>query len=157
MCQGHVTSRVSRRCPGLSLCPSPPCAFRLALWFALRGDILMKPVEFVVHSSSLALTVSLDRQTVLMCSLHSSPYQVNCPGPLPHKIIEFAYFKQRLLTFHRSGELNIPYISWLSKEGQSTSLLSNWSTITRVVNDAVWFYWLSTQTVKDHALPIYYL
>ena len=105
MCQGHVTSRVSRRCPGLSLCPSPPCAFRLALWFALRGDILMKPVEFVVHSSSLALTVSLDRQTVLMCSLHSSPYQVNCPGPLPHKIIEFAYFKQRLLTFHRSGGL----------------------------------------------------
>ena len=108
-------------------------------------------------SCPLALPVSLDMQTVLMCSLHISPYQVNCPGPLPHKIIEFAYFKQRFLTFHRSSELNIPYISWLSKEGQSSSLLSNWSTITQVVNVAVWFYWLSTQTVKDHALPIYYL
>lgn len=157
MCQGHVTSRVRRRSLGLSPFPSPPCASRLALWSALRSDILMKPVEFVVHSSSLTLTVSLDVQMVLMCLLHTSPYQVNCPGPPPHKIIELVYFKQRLLTFHRSGELNIPYISWLCMEGQSSSLLSYWSTITWVVNDAVWFYWLSTQTAKDQALHIYYL
>lgn len=63
------------------------------------------------------LTVSLDVQMVLMCLLHTSPYQVNCPGPLPHKIIELVYFKQRLLTFHRKRWVKHTFVSWLCMEG----------------------------------------
>lgn len=123
MCQGHVTSKSAVDAWALSL-PIPPCASRLALWSALRSDILMKPVEFVVHSSSLTLTVSLDVQMVLMCLLHTSPYQVNCPGPLPHKIIELVYFKQRGSDIPQERWVkNIPYVS-LALHGGSVILFA---------------------------------
>lgn len=144
MCQGHVTSRVSRRCPALSPCPSPPCVFRLALLFALRSDILMKPVEFVVYSSSLTNCVP-GYANVLMCSLHISPLSSELPWTTTSQDHWICLFQAEAPDIPQERWVkNIPYVSWLCKEGRSSSLLSNWSTITCVLNDAEWFYWLST-------------
>ena len=106
--------------------PHPhPGAFRPVLWFALRPDKLIKSMEFVVHFPSLTPTVSLAVQTILMCSLDTSGHQMNHYRSLHYRIIEFVYFKQIILTFHRSNELNIPYAFWLCKEGRSTYMFYN--------------------------------
>lgn len=116
--------------PGALSLPIPPCASRLALWSALRKWYTDETCGVCCAFFVLTLTVSLDVQMVLMCLLHTSPYQVNCPWPLPHKIIGTCLFQAEAPDIPQERWAKHTYASWLCMEGQSSSLLSNWSTIT---------------------------